>query len=145
MLVHHFLYTVLKHITICTEPSAPPSDVRANSTGTTSILVRWGGVPVVDQNGVILGYAVTYKALPDSGPQTKLVSAPTTQATLTGLKNYTNYSITVLAFTVKGDGPASVPIVVIIDEDSEFFSALTFDEKLHLLLSFLAKVEAELL
>lgn len=53
--------------------------------------------------------------------------APATQTTLTGLNKYTNYSITVFASTVKGNGPASVPTVVITDEDSEFLSALAFD------------------
>jgi len=37
---------------------------------------------------------------------------------LTVLKEYVNYNITVFAFTVKGDGPASDPIVVRTDQDS---------------------------
>lgn len=49
-----------------------------------------------------------------------VVDAPTTQANLTGLNEYTNYSITVFASTVKGDGNVSEPIIVITDEDSKF-------------------------
>ena len=90
----------------------------------TSLLVRWGNVPAVDQNGVILSYTVTYKALPDGSPQTKVVSAPTTQAILTGLNEYTNYSITVFASTVKGGGKISSPIVIITDEDSKFLAVM---------------------
>ena len=36
-----------------------------------------------------------------------------------GLEKYTNYSIQVSAFTVKGEGNKSQPIVVITDEDGE--------------------------
>ena len=36
-----------------------------------------------------------------------------------GLEKYTNYSIQVSAFTVKGEGNISEPIVVITDEDGE--------------------------
>ena len=52
------------------------------------------------------------------------MKAPTTEAYLTGLNEYTNYSITVFASTVKGDGNASAPIIVITDEDSKFIVAL---------------------
>ena len=87
-------------------------------------MVEWGEVPPADQNGIILSYTVTYKELPDGSPQDKLVDAPVTQANLTGLNEYTNYSITVFASTVKGDGNASAPIVVITDEDSKLIVVL---------------------
>ena len=105
-----------------TEPSASPSNVighvyRASST---SIFVSWGQVPLQDQNGVILSYTVTYRALPSGSSQTKNVTAPANQTTLTGLNEYTNYSIIVFASTSKGEGNPSTPIVVITDEDSKF-------------------------
>ena len=101
-----------------TEPNAPPFNVQGHSTSSTSVLVQWNNVAAAGQNGVILGYTVTYKALPDGSPQIKVVSAPTTQVTLTGLNEYTNYSITVFASTIKGNGNMSEPIVVITDEES---------------------------
>ena len=104
-------------------PNAPPSVVQGHNTSSTSILFQWDNVPANDQNGVILSYTVTYKALPAGSPNTILVNAPTTQITLTGLNEYTNYSITVFASTVKGDGNVSEPIVAITDEDSEFIFA----------------------
>ena len=94
--------------------------MKGHNTSSTSIFVQWSNVPAADQNGVILSYTVTYKALPDGSPQTKVVSAPATQATLTGLNEYTNYSITVFASTIKGNGNACLPIFVITDEDSKF-------------------------
>ena len=100
-------------------PSAPPSNVQGHNTSSTSIFAQWSNVPAADQNGVILSYTVTYKALLDGSPQTKVVSAPTTQVTLTGLNEYTNYSITVFASTIKGAGRISAPIFVITDDDSK--------------------------
>ena len=102
------------------EPNASPANVHGHNTSSTSIFVQWENVPEADQNGVILHYTVTYKALPDGSLQTKVVSAPTTQVTLMGLNEYTNYSITLFASTVKGDGNVSTPIVVITDEDSKY-------------------------
>ncbi len=43
----------------------------------------------------------------------------TTTKTLFNLSEFTNYSIAVLAFTVKGDGP-SVALVVQTKQDSKF-------------------------
>ena len=102
------------------EPNASPSNVEGHNTSSTSFFVQWSNVAAADQNGVILSYTVTYKALPDGSPQTKLVMAPTTQVTLMGLNEFTNYSITVFASTVKGDGNVSEPVIVITDEDSTF-------------------------
>ena len=107
-------------------PNAPPSNVQGHSTSSTNIFVQWSNVPAADQNGVILSYTVTYKALPDGSPQTEVVSAPTTHVTLTGLNEYTNYSITVFASTVRGDGNVSEAVIVITDEDSTFLYVLNY-------------------
>ena len=90
------------------------------NTSSTSISVQWGEVPTHNQNGIIVNYTVTYKEEPNGSPITEIMSAPTNQTTLTGLKKYTNYSITVFASTAKGDGNVSEPIIVITDEDSKF-------------------------
>ena len=79
----------------------------------------WWIVPVADQNGIILTYTVTYKALPSGSPQRTVVSAPTTQVSLTGLMKYRRYRITVLASNAKGNGPASQPIIVTTDQDGK--------------------------
>ena len=79
----------------------------------------WHTVPVADQNGIILTYTVTYKALPGGSPRTAVVSALTTQASLTSLMKYRNYSITVFASSAKGNGPASQPIIVTTDQDGK--------------------------
>ena len=88
--------------------------------------MQWGSVPPPDQNGIILSYTVTYQALPDGSPWTKVVNIPTTEAKLTGLNPNTNYSITVFASTVKGDGSVSTPIVVLTDLNRKFTQTLSF-------------------
>ena len=119
-------FSARKFFSCCfsTEPNAPPANVAGHNASSTSIFVSWGQVPVSDQNGVILSYTVTYMALPGGSSQTKDVTAPANQTTLTGLNEYTNYSITVFASTSKGVGIQSAPIVVITDEDSELYLVL---------------------
>ena len=85
-----------------------------------SILAQWDSVPAENRNGIIISYTVTYKELPGGSTNSQKVYAATTQATLTGLKKYTNYSIDVLASTLKGNGNSSEPIIVITGEDSRF-------------------------
>ena len=94
--------------------------MRGHNTSSTSILVEWGNVPQAAQNGIILRYTVHYKVFPNGSVHSKRVSAPSSQVTLRGLKKYTNYSIWVSASTVKGNGNASMPIIVTTDEDSKF-------------------------
>ena len=106
------------------EPNAPPANVQGHNTSSTSIWVDWETVPVAYQNGIILTYTVTYRALPAGILQTAKVRAPSTQVTLRGLKKYTNYSIFVFASTAKGDGNASDPITVTTDEDSKLLKTL---------------------
>ena len=114
----------MNNIFLFIEPHSPPGSVRGHNTSSTSILVQWDNVPSDAQNGIILRYTVYYKVSTNGSVQSVIVSSPSTQVTLTGLKKYTNYSIWVLASTVKGKGNASVPIIVSTDEDSKFPLAL---------------------
>ena len=91
-----------------------------HNASSTSIFVSWGDVPFSEQNGVIVNYTVTYRALPSNSSQSKNVTTKANQVTLKGLNEYTNYSITVFASTSKGRGNESKPIVVITAEDSKF-------------------------
>ena len=101
-------------------PNSPPVNAQGHNMSSKSILVQWDSVPAENRNGIIMSYTVTYKELPGGSTNSKVANAATTQATLTGLKKYTNYSITVFASTLKGDGNASEPIIVMTGEDSRF-------------------------
>ena len=122
--LHVFLKSSIK---FCySGPNAPPTNLQAHNTSSTSILVQWGDVPLADQNGKILSYTVTYTALPKGSPETKVVNASTTEVILTGLKEYTNYSISVFASTAKGDGNITAPIIVVTDQDSKLVFTIIF-------------------
>ena len=101
------------------EPTAAPANVIGQNTSSTTISVMWDDVPAAEQNGIILTYTITYESLTENHNDKVTVSYPDHQRNLTGLKEYVNYSITVFASTVKGDGLASNPIFVITDQNSK--------------------------
>ncbi|XP_054706957.1 protein sidekick-like [Uloborus diversus] len=90
-------------------PSAGPSEVKINATSSTTIVVKWGEVPKVHQNGIIEGYKVYYGAKNVPFLFKVIESNGTFTTTLTELKKYTLYSVQVLAFSRIGDGVLSVP------------------------------------
>ena len=107
-------------VVVIAVPNAPPANITGNSITSTSIFVQWNDVPVDNQNGIIVYYTITYTKVPGGNSGTKIVIAPRTNTTLTGLKKFTNYSITVFASTGKGGGNRSEPIIVITDEDRKW-------------------------
>ena len=114
---------LLNIIILSLEPTDAPRDFTVLKTFSQRISLSWAAVTKSDRNGIITGYKVVYQALPNGGSLTVNVSVgeeegPTT-TTLSGLNQFTNYSISVLAFTVKGDGPPSPSIVAQTREDSK--------------------------
>ena len=101
------------------EPDGAPQNVRGENSSSTSILVMWDEVPADQQNGIITGYTITYHSQTENDNGNVVAGRYDLEKSLTNLKEYVNYNITVSASTVKGDGPASVPIVVITDQDSK--------------------------
>ena len=79
----------------------------------------WDDVQANLTNGIITGYTITYKSQTENDNDSVQVNGSVRQTELTNLKEYVNYNITVFASTEKGDGPASVPIVVTTDQDSK--------------------------
>ena len=70
------------------------------------------------QNGIITGYNITYQSLTENDNGFVEAAPNDRQANLTELKKFVNYNISVVAFTVKGDGPPSVTVVS-TDQDSK--------------------------
>ena len=91
------------------------------SLSSKSILVTWNEVPPANQNGIIMSYNVTYQSLTENHSNSTTVNYTVRQVTLSDLKEFVNYSITVFASTKIGDGPASDPVYVKTDEGSEYF------------------------
>ena len=81
----------------------------------------WDEVPADQQNGIITVYTITYHSQTENKTGNVQVNGSVRQKDLTNLQEYVNYNITVFASTVKGDGPASSPVVVRTDQDSKYF------------------------
>lgn len=93
-------------------PSVGPINVEANTTSSTTIVVRWGEVQKEHRNGQIEGYKVFYGAA-SRGPvlHKTIANNNTYTTTLTELKKFVVYHIQVLAYTRLGDGTLSTPPV----------------------------------
>ena len=93
-----------------------------HNRSSTSISVSWKRVPVEQENGIITGYTITYHSQTENDSGTVLAGPSERQKTISGLKEYVNYNITVFASTMVGDGPPSSPVLVVrTDQDSELF------------------------
>ena len=80
----------------------------------------WDEVPADKQNGIITGYTITYQSQRENDYGSVQVGPYGRQKDLANLKEHVNYNITVFASTLKGDGPASEPVVVVrTDQDSK--------------------------
>ena len=101
------------------EPDGAPHNVRGQNSSSTSIVVTWDEVPADQKNGIITGYTITYKSQTENDNDNVQVNGFVRQTELTNLKENVNYNITVFASTVKGDGPATAPIVFRTDQDSK--------------------------
>lgn len=97
-------------------PDAPPQNVTGYNISSTSINVTWNEVPEDKQNGDIIRYTVMYNKTTNVINKSEVTEK---FFELKVLDKYTIYDIKVLAATKIGDGPASDPIKVQTDEDSE--------------------------
>ena len=115
---------------LCLEPSNAPHAVTVSATSSRGISVSWGPIVADGRNGIIRGYIVSYQALPNGYIVAKILNITNEEqnnkhtVTLVGLNEFTNYSIGVLAFTIFGNGPASVGQVVETLEDSKFYASI---------------------
>ncbi|XP_066129570.1 protein sidekick-1 [Saccopteryx bilineata] len=95
-------------------PSAAPENVSAVAVSSTQILLTWASVPEQDQNGLILGYKILFRAKDlDPEPSSHVVRGNHTQsALLAGLRKFVLYELQVLAFTRIGNGVPSAPLLL---------------------------------
>nr|XP_056723667.1 receptor-type tyrosine-protein phosphatase F isoform X11 [Euleptes europaea] len=107
------VYTpVLEARTAQSMPSAPPRKVEVEPVNSTAIRVSWKSPLSNKQHGQIRGYQVTYVKLENNDsrgqPVIKDVMFAESQETIIGgLLPETTYSITIAAYTTKGDGARS--------------------------------------
>uniref|UniRef100_H2LR38 protein-tyrosine-phosphatase n=1 Tax=Oryzias latipes TaxID=8090 RepID=H2LR38_ORYLA len=99
-------------------PGAPPRRVEVDVLNSTAIKVMWRSLTPGKQNGQIRGYQVHYVRV-ENGESRGLplikdvMLADAQEMVIGGLKPDTTYSITVAAYTTKGDGARSKPKLVV--------------------------------
>ncbi|KAM4728482.1 receptor-type tyrosine-protein phosphatase F isoform 17-T20 [Anableps anableps] len=98
-------------------PGAPPRKLEVEAINSTAIRVTWKPPVQVKQHGQIRGYQVIFSRLengePRGQPNIMDVALPEAQeAVIGGLQAETTYSVTVAAYTTKGDGARSKAKVV---------------------------------
>lgn len=99
-------------------PAAPPQNVSGFNISKHEIRVFWEEVPSRDVNGILLGYRVIFNETSDY-VFSESVEFPRMNVTLGFLRPYTFYSLQVLAYTIKGDGPKSPPIIIRTEEEGK--------------------------
>lgn len=92
-------------------PTSPPVNVsaKADEKNATLISVHWGQVPLADRRGEISFYSVTViDRIEHEGNETiHELNVTGFNATISDLKPYTFYDVTVAAWTSKGASNAS--------------------------------------
>ncbi|XP_051556421.1 receptor-type tyrosine-protein phosphatase F isoform X4 [Myxocyprinus asiaticus] len=107
-------------------PGAPPRKVEVEAVNSTAIRLTWKPPLSGKQHGQIRGYQVIYSRLENGEPrghpsimdvalpeaQWKMEESTEYEAVITGLIYETSYSVTVAAYTTKGDGARSKAKVI---------------------------------
>lgn len=112
-------------------PSMPPKSLVAEAITSQQILLTWAPPDRESWNGELLGYTIGFSKFGSSQkPSYNFTKISVTAASgsngasehmnkfrLTDLEKYTQYSIKISAYNVKGDGPYSEPIISYTLED----------------------------
>nr|XP_040144438.1 receptor-type tyrosine-protein phosphatase F isoform X16 [Ictidomys tridecemlineatus] len=98
-------------------PSGPPRKVEVEPLNSTAVHVSWKLPIPSKQHGQIRGYQVTYVRLENGEPRgppiiQDVMLSEAQETTISSLTPETTYSITVAAYTTKGDGARSKPKIV---------------------------------
>ncbi|XP_034270750.1 receptor-type tyrosine-protein phosphatase F isoform X4 [Pantherophis guttatus] len=107
-------------------PSAPPRKVEVESVNSTAIRVSWKSPISNKQHGQIRGYQVTYVKMENNEPvgphvikdvmvaesQLRLKDSADHETIIGGLLPETTYSVSIAAYTTKGDGARSKARVI---------------------------------
>ncbi|XP_053227584.1 receptor-type tyrosine-protein phosphatase delta isoform X36 [Podarcis raffonei] len=98
-------------------PSGPPRKVEVEAVNSTAVKVLWRSPVPNKQHGQIRGYQVHYVKMENGEPRGQpmlkdIMLADAQEMIIAGLQPETTYSLTVTAYTTKGDGARSKPRLV---------------------------------
>lgn len=121
------MYALIQTITFCLVPDSSPTQT-AQAMSSTSISVHWNEVPFIHQNGIIITYEVLYEPLDsyDGQLEGQSMNVTSLSTVLTGLEEFTEYNISVRAYTVVGAGPYSDNITINTFQDSMYTACTHF-------------------
>lgn len=103
-----------------TVPSGTPFNVSATEQSSTSIVVTWEDIPLIEQNGIIIAYEVLYEPMDTFNgliPSGEVLNTTDTIAILTMLQEYVVYSIAIRGYTIEGPGNYSSAVIAMTLED----------------------------
>ena len=109
-------------------PGVAPGNVAVQSESSTSIRVDWRSPPQTFLYGMLRNFSIQYSSPDDPstpGNVTELAQSNEEQGysiMITGLLEYTNYSVQVSAVTVDS-GPYSDPVIVQTDQDCKYINS----------------------
>ena len=102
---------------ILTAPTAPPSNITAYNTSSTSLQITWQSVPEEFASGRIAAFELSFTKLEQSNSVFSIILCATEfQFSLENLTVFTNYCIQLAAFTRRGIGNMSECLFVSTDE-----------------------------
>ena len=107
-------------------PDEPPMNVVAEAVNSTAVVMSWDPPDPQFINGINQGYKIAARETQRPDDVMRIVIPSDTSniygrqtAHVAGLKKYTDYELTVLCFTSKGDGPETSAVTVRTNEDGQ--------------------------
>ena len=97
---------MLVFLNLSLAPISPPENIICSSVEARSLNVSWDEVPCSEQNGPIAGYLLYYTNT-TFYDTINIARGENRSYTLTELRPYTNYTVTVSAYNDAGTGPTS--------------------------------------
>ena len=120
-MIHHGVGNVII-IRTSTAPSSPPQNFMVTDVDPASLRVTWQPPPLIDQNGPIMSYFITYHRTDDS-LESGSGSAMGNESIVSGLNPFVSYSVQVAARNVRGFGTFSNIIDQVSGQDSKYMLA----------------------
>ena len=116
-------YSILLKSTIIVSavPSGQPQTLIFSTTSHT-LTLSWSPPLSSQRNGVIISYLITYSS---GGSIINSTRTSSTSLTISGLQPFTNYTCSVRAATIVGDGPATM-LDIVTSEDSKTTKKIPF-------------------
>ncbi|XP_028403045.1 uncharacterized protein LOC114525810 [Dendronephthya gigantea] len=93
-------------------PDLPPQDIAGMPTSPSTMGVVWKPVPFPYERGIILGYHFVFTTVTGDVMVDKILGPNEHFISVSDLHIFTNYTVNMTAFTIKGEGPWSSKVVL---------------------------------